>query len=766
MGRYWLTAEQGCLFPGFVGFIGLEGELSAVWPLNGWLPMSGVLGVAGLSSAWMLGWLAAAAIPLVLHLLNQRRQQPVQWAAMQLLLQVVEKESRRMRFEQLLLLILRMLILVVLAIALARPFLAGGGDEGGATARAPQLWIIAIDMSYSMDYRQDGTSRFELARQLALDALEEAQTGDAFSLVGLGDPAQAVIGAPTFDVEGFRGELRRMEPVDTGLDLSSALTLIQDIAGMAAEYPQLTPRAKVLIYSDLGWDGWQGAVEGVERTRLQQLRNKHEVEIESVASDEVNNVYIKAMRFSTHRALVGNTVGIDITVASAGASVTMMPVRVELDEQTVASDTVDLAEGEERVVRLQFVPRSLGSFALAAVLPDDRLNVDNRRYQILEVREQYRILIVENEVDDARMLKLALRPTATSGLGSSLTIRSRLELGSLELSNWDIVILNDLPSVSAEIASRLSRYVAARGSLIWLMGSRTNAASINAHESLSKQVLGFQLKQPSPIEDWGIDPQGYRSPIVAPFAGFPDSGLLTTPIFRFWQIQPTEPQSLVVDLATTDGQPLIVRNRFGQGWVAVMLTAPQTGLAPAGSEVAWNAMATWPSYLPLMQQLVQTVADTVNDRTTVLAGEPLRGVVRQAMERTSLKVVRPDRSENQITTDSTAVSGGLPWTYGNTLQSGLYRVFVDSGIGLVGGISGNGEQLFAVNIDPIQSTLERIDLSQLPAADESSIDVLAEQAGVVAGEADDWPAKVLLAGLLVLLVSESLLGWWMGRRLA
>ena len=54
-----------------------------------------LIGLAGLASAWMLLWGAAAAIPIVLHLLNRRRQQTVSWAAMRLLMQVIEKQSKR-----------------------------------------------------------------------------------------------------------------------------------------------------------------------------------------------------------------------------------------------------------------------------------------------------------------------------------------------------------------------------------------------------------------------------------------------------------------------------------------------------------------------------------------------------------------------------------------------------------------------------------------------------------------------------------------------
>ena len=107
--------------------------------------------------------------------------------------------------------------------------------------------------------------------------------------------------------------------------------------------------------------------------------------------------------------------------------------------------------------------------------------------------------------------------------------------------------------------------------MICLWGPRTAAANWNDHP-LGSELLGFRLLEPSAQQSWGIDPLEYRSPLVAPFVGFPDSGLLTTPIFRYWKIEPLKPETAAadswqVDLAIDTGDPLVVRHRVGGGVV-------------------------------------------------------------------------------------------------------------------------------------------------------------------------------------------------------
>src|SRR6476661_9171807 len=84
----------------------------------------------------MLAGLAAVAIPPIIHLLNRRRYDVIDWGAMQFL-QISEVTRRRLLIEELLLMLLRMGLIAVLVLALADPYLdspafariAGGGDR-------------------------------------------------------------------------------------------------------------------------------------------------------------------------------------------------------------------------------------------------------------------------------------------------------------------------------------------------------------------------------------------------------------------------------------------------------------------------------------------------------------------------------------------------------------------------------------------------------------------------------------------------------------
>src|SRR4029450_10706564 len=118
-------------------------------------------------SAWMLGWAAAALLPILIHLGSRRKFREESWAAMEFLLAAMRKNARRIQIEQLLLLAVRTAILMLLALALAEPQLSLLSAWTGITSGGHSHVVLVIDGSYSMDYRKDDKSRFDAARDLA-----------------------------------------------------------------------------------------------------------------------------------------------------------------------------------------------------------------------------------------------------------------------------------------------------------------------------------------------------------------------------------------------------------------------------------------------------------------------------------------------------------------------------------------------------------------------------------------------------------------------
>ena len=206
----------------------------------------------GFGNILMLGWLAAAAAPILIHLWNKRRYREVRWAAIEYLLAAMRQNSRRMRLEQWLLLAIRTLLVALVVIAVAQPFLDQLGLNFVPGERT--LKVLVIDGSYSMAYKPTDKSQFERAKQLAAQIVEDSSQGDAFTLVLMASPPSVIVGSPAVEPHDFLEEIRNLKLVHAGADLPATLVDVERILNSTADSG--LSRKEVYFFTDLGRNSW------------------------------------------------------------------------------------------------------------------------------------------------------------------------------------------------------------------------------------------------------------------------------------------------------------------------------------------------------------------------------------------------------------------------------------------------------------------------------------------------------------------------------
>src|SRR5512136_3050442 len=119
----------------------------------------------------LLWGLPLVALPIIIHLINQRRFQTIRWAAMMFLLAANRMSRGYARLRQWLILLFRMLAIAGLIVAVSRP-LASGWLGLAAGGRADTT-IILLDRSPSMQQQGAGTviSKLEAGRQRLVETL-------------------------------------------------------------------------------------------------------------------------------------------------------------------------------------------------------------------------------------------------------------------------------------------------------------------------------------------------------------------------------------------------------------------------------------------------------------------------------------------------------------------------------------------------------------------------------------------------------------------
>lgn len=707
---------------------------------------------AGFASGAMLFWLLAAGIPIAIHLLSRRQKEHRQWAAMQLLLEVLEKESKRIRFEQLLLLALRILILILLALSLARPFFESESSDSQSEGNRPaKLWIIAVDASYSMAYvsADSELSQFEKAKQRAIETIHAAQTGDAFWIVELGNPVRLINQSPTFSRDSALAELTKLQQLHTGANLVEGLQLIEDLASQADGVEGLPENVEIMILSDLGEDSWLPALQGTGAESLDRLAKDYRFQVVSYKSNASRNVAIDRLGSNRNVIALAEMLNVEVSITnvdtegSAETRLTML-----MDDKLIDEQEINLRPAESQLFRFTLQMDAEGEHVITARIGADSLSVDNERRYVVTVKDRTRILTVADQIEEARLYETCLNPPGLSER-QVLDVKSvrPTKLALQELSSFDAILVANCEALDETDLKRIARYVEQGGGVVFLLGPRNSAEKWN---EFAEPQFGFRLGFPSEAGVLNIDPLDYESPIAKPFLGFPDAGLITSPVFKYWDVDLAD--SFRIDLGLSNQATFVASRRMGDGKIILMTSAPDSGANQVGEDSSWNVIAAWPSFVPLMDQVVEVASQPDPSIRNVLVGQMLRGTL--AIDQPdNLSVIKPDESKQIVAARIASDDSLKRWSFRQTQFQGLYE------------LEGEGVTLarFAANVDTIESKLRFVTLpgkfTQEPIQD-------SQQTPATDGHSptDDYVARWLLLVLLGLVISESAVARWIGRR--
>src|SRR3954471_16566153 len=209
----------------------------------------------------MLGGLAAASVPIIIHLLNRRKFREMRWAAMRFLMAAIRKNSRRIRIEQWLLLAVRTLLILLVVLAMAKPYLESLGALPVLAGRRTHR-VLVLDGSLSMAYATSDVTRFEQAKTLAAQLVKDARRGDAISVVLMADPPKVVIGDPSPNHAEVLKEIEEIALPHGGTDLEASFRAIERVLDAST-----INQKEVVFLTDLQTASWRrpGDDDGLKR---------------------------------------------------------------------------------------------------------------------------------------------------------------------------------------------------------------------------------------------------------------------------------------------------------------------------------------------------------------------------------------------------------------------------------------------------------------------------------------------------------------------
>jgi hypothetical protein len=524
-------------------------------------------------SPFLLWFLAAASVPVIIHLLNKRRHKTVQWAAMQFLLKATRESRGKKKLRHILILTCRALGIAALAFAAARPVVSGLLGWGAGTI---DTVVLILDRSASMELRSgDGqAAKRELVLQKVRDAMADIGNPRLVLIDSATGKAQEV---PSPDV---LAEISATAATDSAADIPALVSAATETLSTGSG------RSEIWLASDLQNSNWRPDDSerwDAARANLAALPQKPALRVLSLTGDSAPNVSLRLL--SSRRSADGLLLDLELIRSEDDRGTLNLPLTVRVNG-TASGESLTLPGQSLRFQKRIAIKDEAESGHGWLSIPADGNPRDNAVFFAYGPARPVKSLIVAPKGESADYLALAAAPP-----GFEKQTAERIDPAAFaQTSTADYsMILWAAPLPSATNASLLEAFLKAGGQIVCLP----------ATEPSSETFLGMKWEPVAEaqrgkffiLQDWNKTDGPLRDGIDG----------TSLPAERLRAIKRAIPAGDSAPLARwEDGEPFITRKIVDRGTLWFLGSLP---------DYTWSNLGDADVLLPATQRILALGAD-------------------------------------------------------------------------------------------------------------------------------------------------------------
>jgi hypothetical protein len=427
--------------------------------------------------------LATIAVPIIIHLFYFRRFKRVYFTNVRFLREVKEETSNRQKLRNLLVLLMRCLAIIFLVLAFAQPFI----PRSTGVKQGEKAVSVFIDNSFSMAALSKDAPLLERAKQRARDIVSAYGPSDRFQvltndfegrdqrLIGKEDALARIeevrIGPASRELS--RVLLRQQQALNTGTADNKLAYLISDFQENIADFEK---------FKDTLTD----------------------VTLVPMRAVQENNISIDSAWFESPVQILNQSANLYVQISNRGdAEAEDLRLSLRHDGQTKPVGTLSVPERSTRIDTVSFTILHPGWHEARLNVTDYPVQFDDDYYFSFYVAERINVLCI-NGGGPNRYLNNAFA-------GASYFRLENADVRSLDYSRFNtyqLIVLNEPPSVSSGLAQELRNFVRNGGNVLLFPARQADLASYNAFlQNFAAGALGGF--DPSPRQASQINTQEF-----------------------------------------------------------------------------------------------------------------------------------------------------------------------------------------------------------------------------------------------------------------
>ena len=390
--------------------------------------------------------LFAVAIPILIHLFNFRRFKKVYFTNVKFIRELKKQTQKQSRLKHLLILLMRILAIVALVMAFSQPFIPQSGniikpDKQNALS-------IYIDNSFSMQAESEQSMLLENAKEKARDITSVFKTSDVFQLL-------------TNDFKGKHQYFMSREEFLNMLDevqVSPVVRSIPEIISHQSEFlkDQENATKSIFIISD-----FQKSILQLPINIVDSSLNIYFIPLKVI---NANNLSIDSCWFTSPVQQINQQVELIVRIRNySDQNFEKIPLKLSINDQQKALASFDILAGSVMDIPLSYTNHYSGIQFGDLEISDYPISFDDHLYFSYNVSAVNRILSVNGKETNTYLKSLFQNDTAF--------VFENVMLGNIDyslLSNFNLIILNDLDQIPSGLIQQIEMFVRNGGSLVVL----------------------------------------------------------------------------------------------------------------------------------------------------------------------------------------------------------------------------------------------------------------------------------------------------------
>ena len=403
--------------------------------------------------AFLFG-LLALAIPVIIHLFNFRRFKTVYFTNVRFLKNIQEETATKSRLKHILVLISRMLAIIFLVLAFAQPFIPSEQSADKATKKAVSIYI---DNSFSMEAVNNDEQLLNIAKRKAEEIVNGYTIDDQFQLL-------------TNDMEAKHQRLVSKEEMLQMITQVQCTPEVRSLSEIVKRQRDILNRDKAQSQKNIyAISDFQKNAAGFENDTTLNINLVH------LQGKDQRNLAIDSVWFAGPVQILNQPIQLCYTISNYGEDeITNAPVTLKLNEQIKSIADITIPPLSKITDTMTFTLNEAGWYNGELGVKDYPVTFDDVLYFTFQPVSQIPVITINGKTENTFIQSLIGKNSLFA-----LTNNNVAQIDFSSLDKFDLIILNEVKSISGGLADALNQQLERGCNIIIFPPADMDVATVN-----------------------------------------------------------------------------------------------------------------------------------------------------------------------------------------------------------------------------------------------------------------------------------------------